>query len=340
MHLVSSLYESVDAMDDRHTMGTTATKPVKLNNYDVILHRSSDDAPLHIARSVNHVGNLRFQIMIESIFRQRYLQSELFADDYECESIVQEVVDTICCKCVPNGRFFLLQDDNSLQQLESYSSYTTSMIHNALQKYPVKDSSANAVQSRSTKRIRRPDTCVSTSGFDLLAHAASKQLLVERPDRFDVICTTRGISQSQHTGNNRLKVMFTIRMKKYNSSNQEVKQQIVEEVVSSIIDDAGGRFLQQDKKSGNKYKILSRVSAVTCVRKALDSVAGGEKKEHRDAEVKKLVQRKQRKDILDKLERKSGGMNKRGSLIFSSSGTPPTTFNTLVRQKSMVPKAA
>ena len=123
MHLVSSLYESVDAMDDRHTMGTTATKPVKLNNYDVILHRSSDDAPLHIARSVNHVGNLRFQIIIESIFRQRYLQSELFADDYECESIVQEVVDTICCKCVPNGRFFLLQDDNSLQQLESYSSY-------------------------------------------------------------------------------------------------------------------------------------------------------------------------------------------------------------------------
>ena len=336
----------MDVMDDRYTMETTVTKPVQLNNYDVILHRSAaDDGPLHLARSINHVGNLRFQIMIESIFRQRYLQSELFADDYECQSIVQEVVDTICCKCVPNGRFFLLQDDNSLQQLESYSSYTTSMIHNVLQKYPVKDSSANAVQSRSTKRIRRPDKCISTSGFDLLAHAASKQLLVERPDRFDVVCTTRGISESQHTGNNhtgnnRLKVMFTIRMKKYNSSNQEGKQQIVEEVVSSIIDDAGGRFLQQDKKSGNKYKVLSRISAVACVKKALDSVPGGEKKEHRDAEVKKLVQRKQRKDILDKLERKTGGMNKRGSLIFSSSSTPPTTFNTLVRHKSMVPKAA
>ena len=322
-------------------METTATKPVQLNNYDVILHRSAaDDGPLQIARSINHVGNLRFQIMIESIFRQRYLQSELFADDYECESIVQEVIDTICCKCVPNGRFFLLQDDNSLQQLDSYSSYITSMIHNVLQKYPVKDSSVNAVLSRSTKRIRRPDKCVSTSGFDLLAHAASKQLLVERPDRLDVICSNSGISESKHTGNNRLKVMFTIRMKKYNSSNQEGKQQIVEEVVSSIIDDAGGRFLQQDKKSGNKYKVLSRISAVACVKKALDSVSGGEKKEHRDAEVKKLVQRKQRKDILDKLERKTGGMNKRGSLIFSSSSTPPTTFNTLVRQKSMVPKAA
>ena len=94
MHLITpSLYErSVEVMDDRYTMETTVTKPVQLNNYDVILHRSAaDDGPLHIARSINHVGNLRFQIMIESIFRQRYLQSELFADDYECESIVQEV---------------------------------------------------------------------------------------------------------------------------------------------------------------------------------------------------------------------------------------------------------
>jgi len=330
------------------TMTSIMPPPTKLNNYDVILHHHTDTEPLQVARGTRHVGNGRFRIMMESLFRQRYLQAELFGDDEECISIAQEVIDTVCFQCSPNGRFFVLQKDcKTLQQIPCNSPLILGMIQNALQKYPVEERRADVLFSPPKKRQTTAEYPPSRgkSGLELLSRAASSkelltQELVDTPSRFDVVCTARGISHDrQFTGNNRLKVMFTLRSD-YNSSTQEERQLIVESMVSSVMDDAGGKFLQIDKES-SKYKVLSRSCAATCIRKALDSSnrkgsTSEKNKKHRDAELKKLMQRKQRKDILDKLAKKRGS----GGLFSSSGSPPPTTFKVMVKQNSIRAKAA
>ena len=344
--------DSTNTMQPMECTSTTATPPpTKLNNYDVILHHHTDTEPLRVARGTRHVGNGRFRIMMESLFRQRYLQAELFGDDEECISIAHEVIDTVCFQCSPNGRFFILQKDcKTLQQIPCNSPLIVGMIQNALQKYPVEERRADVLFSPPKRGGGRLTTAVEyppsrgKSGLELLSRAASSkelitQELVDTPSKFDVVCTARGISHDrQFTGNNRLKVMFTLRSD-YNSSSQEEKQLIVESMVSSVIDDAGGKFLQIDKES-SKYKVLSRTCAATCIRKALDSSRKGstseKNKKHRDAELKKLMQRKQRKDILDKLAKKRGS----GGLFSTSGSPPPTTFKVMVKQNSIRAKAA
>ena len=105
--------------------------------------------------------------------------------------------------------------------------------------------------------------------------------------------------------------------------------------------EAAGRF-QERFRCCLPYKVLSRTCAATCIRKALDSSlhrngsTSEKNKKHRDAEVKKLVQRKQRKDILDKLAKKRGS----GGLFSSSGSPPPTTFKVMLKQNSIRAKAA
>ena len=82
------------------------------------------------------------------------------------------------------------------------------------------------------------------------------------------------VRDRKHTGNNRLKIMLDLRKNKYETSNEEGRRRIVEEVVSSIVDDASSNFLRQvDKKSSGKYEVLSRDVATICVKFALDDDA-------------------------------------------------------------------
>lgn len=326
---------------------------VQLNNYDVVLQRVSDDNPLHFAPS--HIGNLRFRVILENL-RQTYLKSELFGDDDACEAIVHDVIDTVCTKCIPNGRFFLQNHQGAPQQVEDLHSLSLiHMIRSALQKYPV--SNPYEALERSPKRIRR-DADVplkkksSSIGLELLSRAASKELpaavvseettaissqdgMVDSPATKDVVITARGISHDHHyVGNNRLLVMFAIRKKDYVRSSQDGKHDIVQDIITSIYD-AGGRILQKDKSSG-LFKLIPRTTAAKSIRKALDHFTSNtkEKRKHREAEVQKLVQRKRRKDIFNKLEKSRGGD------LFANSTPPSTTFNTVVRRNSVIPRAA
>mmetsp|Transcript_3583 Transcript_3583/g.6553 ORF Transcript_3583/g.6553 Transcript_3583/m.6553 type:complete len:319 (-) Transcript_3583:29-985(-) len=318
-------------MNSKSIENTVAAIPTQLHNYDVLLVSSANDEELRFAPG-NHVGNQRFRVLL-SIFRQKYLQANLFGHEYECISIAQEVLETVCNKCVPNGRFFGKGRDNRWQQFGRDSLST--IIMNALKNEPTKNSSF----TRSPKRV-----CRRSSGFLLLYNAASKKLpvsdeCVASPNPFDIVCEANGLSISQdcqYTGNNRLKIIFDIRKKSYETSDQEGKQSIIKEIVSSIIDDASGHFLQVDKPS-SMYKHISRKLATACIKKALDTATEGEKRQFRESEVKKLVQRKHKKAILDRQENRKRGNYSVGSF---SRSPPPTTFTTFLRPNTCVSKAA
>ena len=253
-----------------------------------------------------------------------------------------------------------------MYQFQRDGSSMIKMARKALKHDPEDDSNSSATTSeeRSPKRAcRRPDS------LELLCKAASNELpttqhaqikFIEAPNPFDVICRPDGrgmVRDRKHTGNNRLKIMLDLRKNKYETSNEEGRRRIVEEVVSSIVDDASSNFLRQvDKKSSGKYEVLSRDVATICVKFALDDDATAttttaaeatadnmgvdNKLQFRKSEVQKLVQRKHKKAILDRLEnnrnRKAGGSN--NCLI--SDAPMPTTFHSLSTRNVLVPKAA
>lgn len=52
----------------------------------------------------NHVGNRRFEVMLQ-ICRDRFLNALNKGKERDCLKIIVDIVDTICHKVVPNGRF-------------------------------------------------------------------------------------------------------------------------------------------------------------------------------------------------------------------------------------------
>ncbi|KAL7529546.1 hypothetical protein ACHAWF_003020 [Thalassiosira exigua] len=308
---------------------------VRVNNYDVLLLRSENSQSLRFAPGI-HVGNCRFTVLL-SLFRQRYMQAYMLGEADECIEIAHEILETVCNKCIPNGRFFIQGHNNKWRQCKQGDPSVISLIQTALKKQPRQLPRINA--ERCPKRV-----CRGSAGFELLYKAASKQLaspekLVPSPKTFDVVCDADGVSLTKgdkHTGNNRLSVLLDIRMKQYQKTDKEEKNRIAAEVVSSIVDDAGARFLQSDKQSG-KYKLLPRESAVACVKRALDTASEVEKQKFRDAEVKKLRCRRHKKAILDRLENQRGG---KSLCDVSSTSKPPTTFAALRRPNKVASRAA
>jgi len=75
---------------------------------------NANGEPLRFAPG-NHVGNQRFLVLL-SLFRQRYLQADLFGHEYDCISIAQEVLETVCHKYPMAGSLkkFMITDGSNL----------------------------------------------------------------------------------------------------------------------------------------------------------------------------------------------------------------------------------
>jgi len=207
------------------------------------------------------------------------------------------------------------------------------MVMNALKHEPIDATSPTRVVK---KVCRRPDK------LDLPRKTVQKSTsFPSQPNPYDIVCERDGLGviylskDRQHTGNHRLKVLLDMRKVRYVSSDREVKQRIVAGLVSAIIDDALGCFLEVDKPSG-KFTPVSRELATSCVALALDadSATDGEKRQFGQSEVKKMVLRKHKKALLDRHENRVGKENQ--AAMFSQS-LPPTTLSAF---RGVIPKAA
>jgi len=275
------------------------TISIGYSNYNVLLTLREAKSPRLLAQG-NHVGNMRFLVLL-SLFRQRYLQADGRGDEDKCKCIAQELMDTVTRKCVPNGRFYEQLCDTEWKELALSPTEAVTFIRGAL-----KD--GLRFEERSHKRAcRRPASMGSLVTLD------DEDEAIAMPNRFDVICDANRLQMKQdccHTGNNRLKVMLQMRVECYKKSNLASKQAIVNEVVTSIMDDACSKFLQANKPSG-MFKSLSRVAAATCVQNSLDAfVASVDECRFRKSEVKILMDRRKKKAVLGLIERRTGSKSR------------------------------
>mmetsp|Transcript_29035 Transcript_29035/g.43869 ORF Transcript_29035/g.43869 Transcript_29035/m.43869 type:complete len:359 (-) Transcript_29035:89-1165(-) len=75
---------------------------MQITNYDVLIGSAEDDSFKLL--NEQHVGNRRFEVVL-NLHREEYTKASSNGDNDEMERIVSKIIDIVCHKCVPNGRF-------------------------------------------------------------------------------------------------------------------------------------------------------------------------------------------------------------------------------------------
>lgn len=288
----------------------------KFSSYDILLLSSRGEADDHddnrasIRFAPGYVGNHRFIVLL-SLYRPRYHDAEKRGDANGCIRIASELVDVVCSKCIPNGRFFEQQkdDNNGRGQWRELRSCPISLVQCML-----KDTRQFVMPSKPKLLRRRRSSIVSNDSE------------YSMPNRFDVICEEKGQhlkKGSEHTGNNRLKVMLNMRMSTYSKANPTGKHRIIEEIVTSIMVDASSVFLRvTEERFGVRYLPMSRELAMECISNTLEIMSEDEKTQYRHREVQMLMARKKKKDALGKCVERM----KESSYDCSQPSSVPTTL--------------
>jgi len=338
MHIIDDVISSSMAPESIVSSNIISAKisidSIDFSNYDVLLMPSSTEGVVRFAPD-NHVGNQRFRVLL-SLHRSRYLQAEKSGDDDMCTKIAKEVLDLVCNKCVPNGRFFdqVDTDDGSSSWKElDVNLSTIELIKQALKNEPT----TSPLMTSSTKLYKRRRTYGSIVSED----SEGETTITTKPDRFDVICESNGRQLkfgSDHTGNYRLKVLLDMRLSSssWSMSSPADKEQTAHDIVSSIVDASSSRFLRVKNNEQEGYVAMSREMAVECIMNTLSLISYGTriKKEQQQAivqhesEVEMLLRRKRKKDTLEQCAKRVK-LQSCDYCVASSAAGLPTTFNTL-----------
>jgi len=251
-----------------------------------------------------------------------------------CTKIAKAVLDLVCNKCIPNGRFFEQVDtdtgnSSSWKELDINLS-TIELIKQALKNEP----STSPLMSSSPKLYKRRRTYGS-----IVSEDSKGEVTITKPDRFDVICESNGQQLkfgSEHTGNYRLKVLLDMRLSSssWSMSSPSYKEQDANDIVSSIVDASSSRFLRVKNDQEEGYVAMSREMAVECMMNTLSQISYGKriKKEQQpivhESEVEMLLRRKRKKDTLELCAKRAKKLSCDYCVASSAAGLP-TTFNTL-----------
>lgn len=335
MHIIDDVVSSSMAPESIISSNIISTKisvdRVDFSNYDVLLMSSSTEGVVRFAPG-NHVGNERFRVLL-SLHRSRYLQADKSGDDDMCTKIAKEVLDLVCSKCIPNGRFFeqVDTDDGSSWKELDVNLSTIELIKQALKNEPT----TSPLMTSSPKQLRRRRRTYGS----IVSEDSEGENTITKPDRFDVICEANGQQLkfgSEHTGNYRLKVLLDMRLSSssWNKSSPPDKEQAANDIVSSIVDASSSRFLRVKNNEEEGYVAMSREMAVECIMNSLSQISYGKriKKEQQpivhESEVEMLLRRKRKKDTLEQCARRVK-LSSCDYCVASSAAGLPTTFNTL-----------
>jgi len=256
---------------------------MKITNYDVLIDASEDDS----FRLLNdqHVGNRRFEVVL-NIHREEYQNGSLNQDNDEMERIVGKIVDIVCHKCVPNGRF-LEKVDFGVSEGEEDDFFDLGegqlarmRLHQALGgKAPtleaysnqrdetVADSSASKRRRRgSYARLRRSISESMLFHSSIQEEDALKAVLddddddseapVIIPHLMDIIFTEskKSLATTGMPGNNRFQISLNMESQRFVNSSPDERREILEELQTTVQTHWQGRFLASTDES---YEELS-----------------------------------------------------------------------------------
>ncbi|EJK44331.1 hypothetical protein THAOC_37135 [Thalassiosira oceanica] len=303
-----------------------AVKHPQLSNYDVLLRTSGSGGDFVRPESI---GNRRFRVTL-SLYGGRYAAPSNSNENRH--AVAREVIATVTDRC--KGRFYEVQDNGSWEEMVMSSQRLIAIVERALSNGPsdyrpttntaatVRRHGALVEQApaRTLLRSLSAASVVSNSSHEstdqLPAHAqhrtatptAAEAITIPAP--FDVVCGPSGIADNNHTGNNRLAVLLSLRRDQYKSTNPNGRERIVHELTVTMIDDSSARFLR--RMANGTYTVVGRDASTALIKDGLHLAAYGKRptkrtasrKRGQNSEVSKLMDRRHKKQILSRLERR------------------------------------
>lgn len=138
-----------------------------ISNYDVLVEPPIPgmSTTFNLAKPQDHVGNNRLQVFLD-LNRPAYVDAKQRSDLQECNKIVDAIVDTVCNKCVPRGRFLVCRTaavSNGVPVIQWHQideSTVKELLHNVLNP-PA--SPEKSLSSSFTKSDDKPDITPSTA---------------------------------------------------------------------------------------------------------------------------------------------------------------------------------
>mmetsp|Transcript_50975 Transcript_50975/g.75636 ORF Transcript_50975/g.75636 Transcript_50975/m.75636 type:complete len:327 (-) Transcript_50975:378-1358(-) len=255
----------------------------------------------------HHPGNKRFRVVI-SKYGIAYADALDRNDEHAKTYIVEMIVDSICRRCIPTGRFLEVADqglpfqikNNPCKQkkqgqwldlgdgevarqrithvLNSMFYYCPQEVSQGIQP---KENVENRVRFAGNLTTQRPIGEMKRRSISTLIGKTStsslpdKKLLAnEDLSRFDVLCSSRyggGILRSSRfVGNNRFRVIVSLYRPKFLEIDKRGRFEIVREIVTNLKScSPPGRFLAKDE-SVNLWRPVSKKMMVASIIQAMN----------------------------------------------------------------------
>lgn len=136
---------------------------MKITNYDVLIDGGSEATFKLVDQE--HVGNNRFEVFL-NLHKEEYAREQAAGNQPGMDNIVEKIVDIVCHRCVPNGRFLEkvaipIEGEDDWMELGE-GELTRRRLHQALQGGTAPSPrTSKMLSSQSTQAERRTDDFAS-----------------------------------------------------------------------------------------------------------------------------------------------------------------------------------
>lgn len=266
---------------------------LQITNYDVLIEWSDDDT-FHLIDG-NHVGNKRFEVFL-NLHQDAYSKAKAQGRSEDCDRIVDTLVEIVCHKCVPNGRFlehiknpidgedvWLNLGEGHMASLRVHQALSMRdrsvklIFHGASPEATTIDDQDAALKRRrrgSYARLRRSiSESILNTGFvepSCTQQVSSDNRIIQECNGMDVIFgpdSSALSSRTQNIGSARFQIMIDTTTARYKaSSSPDQRLLIVRDLIQVVHDHWKGRFLVEYQ---NDYQILDSANAEWAVAQSL-----------------------------------------------------------------------
>ena len=259
--------------------------PSDISNYDVLLRKHHNNH-VEIISFHNHIGNRRFQIMLEN-HKKAYNTALQQQNRDRCEIIIKTIAHTICQTCIPRGRFleFTKIDSEAHWDDLGQGHLVWDRIYRGLAGLlylpPTDMNESLPLPNRSRNKRKRIHVNLADERFKMKEQKLSNQeegspfneipyqTTDIRPDDVLFYGNEKNsiIIFSNHTGNNRLKHLIGLKIKKHNINSKEDIYKFSREIARDLVTTfPKTRYLRQQ---GDAWIVVDIETATTILRSAM-----------------------------------------------------------------------
>jgi len=241
----------------------------RISNYDVLLEDKTNNRFTGSTAHANHIGNKRFEVFL-NLHRESYNAAKAGGSLEEMNAIVQRIIDIVCNKCVPQGRFFRKNSQDKWVEMNDVCEVTSkiheillenttstapslpsasdndllkSLLDNEDNDETIADQDRKRRRRGSFARLRRISESIFSLPDDNQGEYESKKRAQVKVKEMDVLLVPNGIdTSSNNPGNARFRMLIDFQQEIFISADDEEKNEILDDLIKTVRNNWKSRF--------------------------------------------------------------------------------------------------